>query len=157
MDYLTLKWIHIVSSTFLFGTGVGSAFYKFLADRSGNVQNIAQTNRHVVWADWIFTTPSFVIQPLSGLMLLHVLGMPLTTPWVITSIALYVVTGICWLPVVFLQIRMRDVSAAADANSRALPIHYWHLAQRWFWLGWIAFVAMVAIFYLMVHKPSLWL
>lgn len=88
MDYLTLKWLHILSSTFLFGTGLGSAFYKFLADRSGNLQHIVQTNRNVVLADWLFTTPTGIIQPLTGVMLVQMLGFPLTSPWLITAIGL---------------------------------------------------------------------
>src|SRR5690606_13653687 len=89
MEYLLLKWIHIVSSTFLFGTGVGRAFYNLTADLGGDKHHIAHTNRTVVLADWLFTTPTAIIQPVSGVMLAHMLGYPLTSPWLLASILLY--------------------------------------------------------------------
>ena len=156
MEYLLLKWLHILSSTVLFGTGVGSAFYKLLADRGGNLQNIAQTNKHVVLADWLFTTPTVIIQPVTGVMLTQVLGFPLSSSWLVASVVLYVLTGLCWLPVVFLQIRMSKLADAALANNAALGADYQRMARQWFWLGVPAFIAMVAIFYLMVFKPALW-
>lgn len=156
MEYLIVKWIHIVSSTFLFGTGVGSAFYKFLADRSGNLHNIAQTNKHVVLADWLFTTPTVIIQPATGVMMMQLLGFPLTTPWLMTSIVLYILTGLCWLPVVYLQIRMSKLSAAAVQHNAPLGADYYRMTRQWFWLGVPAFIAMVVIFYMMVVKPPLW-
>lgn len=157
MEYLLLKWIHILSSTVLFGTGVGSAFYKFMADRGGDLHNIVRTNRHVVLADWLFTTPTIIIQPVTGVMLANLLGFPLTSPWLLASIALYVVTGLCWLPVVFLQIRMSKLSADAIARDEPLAPSYHRLARQWFWLGVPAFIAMVVVFYLMVFKPLLWI
>lgn len=156
MDYLTLKWLHILSSTFLFGTGVGSAFYKFFADRSGNLQHIVQTNRNVVLADWLFTTPTGIIQPLTGVMLVQMLGFPLQSPWLITAIGLYVLAGVCWLPVVYLQIRMSKLSLEAQLKNIPLGADYQRMARQWFWLGVPAFTAMVGIFYLMVAKPPLW-
>jgi len=136
----------------LFGTGLGSAFYKWMADRSGNLAHIAVTNRHVVLADWMFTTPTVIFQPLSGLWLAHLLGLPLTTPWLAASLFLYGLAGACWLPVVWLQIRMRDLAAAALAANRELPPAYWRMARRWFWLGVPAFTAMVLVVALMVFK-----
>jgi uncharacterized membrane protein len=156
MDYLTLKWLHILSSTFLFGTGVGSAFYKLLADRGGNLSHIAQTNKHVVLADWLFTTPTVILQPVTGIMLAQTVGFPLSSSWLVASIVLYVVTGLCWLPVVFLQMRMCELANAALASNIPLDADYRRLARQWFWLGVPAFLAMVAIFYLMVFKPVLW-
>jgi uncharacterized membrane protein len=156
MEYLALKWIHILSSTFLFGTGVGSAFFKFLADRNGNLQNIAQTNKNVVIADWLFTTPTAIIQPITGIMLTQLLGFPLSSSWLVVSIALYIVVGLCWLPVVYLQIRMSKLSAAAVLNNVPLGADYKRMEKQWFWLGVPAFISMVAIFYLMVFKPLLW-
>lgn len=150
--FLLLKWIHILSSVLLFGTGLGSAFYKWMADRSGNVAHIAVTNRHVVLADWLFTTPTVVIQPLTGLWMVQLLGLPLTTPWVAASLALYALAGLCWLPVVWLQIRMRALAERALAAGEPLPAAYRQYARLWFWLGVPAFAAMVGIVYLMVFK-----
>lgn len=152
MTYTTLKTLHLLSMVLLFGTGLGSAFYKWMADRSGNLAHIAVTNRHVVLADWWFTTPTVIFQPLSGLWMLHLLGLPLSTPWAAASLALYALAGACWLPVVWLQIRMRDMAAAALARQDALPPQYWHLARLWFWLGVPAFTAMVLVVALMVGK-----
>lgn len=154
MMYLTLKYLHILSMVLLFGTGLGSAFYKWMADRSGNLAHIAVTNRHVVLADWLFTTPTIIFQPLSGLWLAHLLNYPLTTPWIMLSLGLYLLAGICWLPVVGLQIQMRKLSAQALATQTELPAVYWRYAGYWFWLGVPAFMAMLLVVVLMVFKSS---
>lgn len=152
MTYLTLKTLHMLSMVLLFGTGLGSAWYKWMADRTGNVTHIAATNRHVVLADWIFTTPTVIFQPISGIWMAYLIGLPLSTPWLAASLGLYVVTGACWLPVVWLQIRMRRLSAAAAESGSPLPAIYWRLARLWFWLGVPAFCAMVLVVALMVFK-----
>lgn len=154
MLYLSLKYLHILSMVLLFGTGLGSAFYKWMADRSGNLAHIAVVNRHVVLADWIFTTPTVIFQPLSGLGMVYLLGLPLATPWVAISLGLYVFAGVCWLPVVWLQIQMRNLAAAALISQTALPAQYWHYARLWFWLGVPAFIAMVLVVFLMVFKTN---
>jgi uncharacterized membrane protein len=152
MSYSLIKTLHVLSMVLLFGTGLGSAFYKWMADRSGQLAHIAVTNRHVVLADWWFTTPTVIFQPLSGLWLIGQLGLPLTTPWVALSLGLYILAGACWLPVVWLQIRMRDLAATALASGGELPPAYWRMARRWFWLGIPAFSAMVLVVALMVFK-----
>lgn len=152
MDYTLIKTLHILSMVLLFGTGLGSAFYKWMADRSGVLAHIAVTNRHVVLADWWFTTPTVIFQPLSGLWMLHLLGLPVSTPWIATSLGLYALAGACWLPVVWLQIRMRDLAADALAAGTPLPPAYWRMARWWFWLGVPAFGAMVLVVALMVFK-----
>lgn len=152
MTYSLLKTLHILSMTLLFGTGLGSAFYKWMADRSGQVAHIAVTNRHVVLADWLFTTPAVIFQPISGLLMLYWVGAPLFPPWVMASFALYALAGACWVPVVVLQIKMARLSNAAAAQQQALPPLYWRYARAWFWLGVPAFTAMVAVVALMVFK-----
>lgn len=152
MDYTLIKTLHILSMVLLFGTGLGSAFYKWMADRSGVLAHIAVTNRHVVLADWWFTTPTVIFQPLSGLWMAHLLGLPVSTPWVATSLGLYALAGACWLPVVWLQIRMRDLAAGALIDGLPLPAAYWRMARHWFWLGVPAFGAMVLVVALMVFK-----
>jgi uncharacterized membrane protein len=104
--YLPLKLLHILSSTLLFGTGLGTAFYLWRADRSRDVAVIAEVSRNVVLADWLFTTPAVIIQPLTGLAMLHLTGIPLHTPWVAASLGLYGLIGACWLPVVWIQVRL---------------------------------------------------
>ncbi len=154
-EFLLVKWIHILSSTLLFGTGLGSAFYKWCADRSGQSPVIAYTNRIVVIADWVFTTPTVIIQPLSGIWLLQLMGIPLSEGWVILSIILYVIAGGCWIPVVWLQIRMRDLSITAVENQLPMKPLYRSYARSWFWLGIPAFIAMIMVYFLMVFKPTI--
>jgi uncharacterized membrane protein len=154
-EFFIIKWLHILSATLLFGTGLGSAFYKWSADRSGDVSAIAHTNRVVVLADWIFTTPTILIQPVSGIWLLQLLGFTYTQDWVLATFALYVIAGVCWLPVVWLQIRMRDLSLYALKHKQPLrPLYYRH-AKQWFWLGVPAFTAMIMVYFLMVFKPTI--
>jgi len=154
VSYLSLKTIHMFSMVLLFGTGFGSAWYKWMADRSGKVKHIAATNRQVVLADWLFTTPTIVIQPLTGFGLLVLLDIPLSTPWVSWSLVLYIIAGACWLPVVWLQIKMRQLSELASLTNSDLNEQYWQYAKMWLSLGVPAFSAMVVIVFLMVFKPG---
>lgn len=155
--YLIVKWIHILSSVLMVGTGFGSAFYMFFTNRSGSVAAQAVVSRLVVRADWWFTTPAMVVQPLTGFLLAHWAGWPLTAPWLAVSIALYILAGMCWLPVVVIQIRMAKLARAAhEQGQQTLPEPYWRHARRWEMLGYPAFVAMLGIYYLMVNKPPLW-
>lgn len=151
--YLLVKWLHILSSVLMVGTGFGTAFYLFFANRIGNVQAMAVVSRLVVRADTWFTFPAVIFQPLSGLWLMHEAGWSLTTGWIAASIGLFVLTGACWLPVVWLQLRLRDLAAQASAHAQPLPPRYWRYARWWEWLGYPAFVAMLLVFYLMVQKP----
>lgn len=153
MEYLIIKWLHIVSSTLLFGTGIGSAFYMLFSSLSRDVRAIAVVSRHVVRADWLFTATTVVFQPLSGFYMIHLAGYPLTSAWIVWSIALYLVAGACWLPVVWLQIRMRDMAQASARDNLALPALYWRYLRIWTALGIPAFFALVIVFYLMTAKP----
>lgn len=152
--YVWLKWLHIVSSTVLFGTGLGIAFFFVRAQRTGNVAVIASVAREVVLADAVFTATAVIVQPVSGVALAHLAGYPVSSRWLLLSIVLYVLVGACWLPVVWLQVKMRELAVAAAATSSALPAEYQTLYRRWFALGWPAFSGVLAIFYLMVAKPS---
>ncbi len=154
MDYLTVKWLHVLSSTVLFGTGLGSAFYMFFTNRTADARAVAVVSRRVVMADWLFTTPTAIIQPLTGAWLVHAAGFPWTSRWIAWSIALYVVAGACWLPVVWLQIRMAAMAEASAREQAPLPALFWRYHAIWTSLGIPAFVAFVAIFYLMVAKPA---
>ena len=153
--YLIIKWVHILSSVVLVGTGFGSAYYMFFANRTKDLAAQAVVSRLVVRADWWFTTPSVVIQPATGLMLAHIGGLPLSTPWLAVSILLFTLAGICWLPVVWLQIRMAAMAKESLNTGLALPVLYWRFARLWELLGYPAFVAMLIVFYLMVVKPEI--
>ncbi len=154
MDYLTAKWLHVLSSTLLFGTGLGSAYYMFFASRSGDARAAAVVARHVVRADWLFTSTTIVFQPLSGLYLAHVAQIPLATAWIFWTFVLYFIAGACWLPVVWIQIRMRRLAEAAAQRGEALPALYFRYLRLWTALGVPAFLALVLVFYLMVAKPA---
>ena len=153
MEYLIIKWLHIVSSTLLFGTGIGSAFYMLFTSLSRDVRAIAVVSRHVVRADWLFTATTVVFQPLSGFYMAHLAGFPLNSRWIVWSVILYLVAGVCWLPVVWLQIRMRDLAQASARDGNALPAQYWRYLRIWAALGVPAFFALIIVFYLMTAKP----
>lgn len=156
-SYLALKYVHILSSVLLVGTGFGTAFYLFFANRTGNVQAIAVVSRLVVRADWCFTTPAVVLQPVSGVALMVLAGWSWDTPWLLVCIALYGLTALCWLPVVWLQLRMAKMALQAHSEGLAeLPAQYWRFARLWEALGYPAFIAMLAVYWLMVNKPLLW-
>ncbi|MBI1363995.1 MAG: DUF2269 family protein [Proteobacteria bacterium] len=143
--YLLTKWIHIVSSTILFGTGIGSAFYMLMAHLQAQPQHRRTTVRHVVLADWLFTTPAVIIQLLSGLLLVHLGGYSLSESWIIWALALYVFAGLCWVPVVAIQIHLGKDNVPDDRCR--------HLFRWWLLLGCLAFPTVLVIFWLMVFKP----
>ena len=154
MEYLIVKWLHILSSTLLFGTGIGSAFYLLFASLERQPQVVAFVTRHVVRADWIFTATTIIFQPLSGFYLAYLAGLPLSSSWIAWSTVLYLLAVACWLPVVKLQIRMRAISARAVAQNTQLPPLYWRYFRFWLTLGLPALFAFIAVFYLMVAKPT---
>jgi uncharacterized membrane protein len=125
----------------------------FFANRTRNVTAQAVVSTLVVRADWWFTTPTVIIQPVTGFAMAYLTGLPLSTPWLAISIALFVFAGACWLPVVWLQIRMAAMAQEAAHMGNKLPDAYWRYARWWEWLGYPAFVAMLGVFYLMVVKP----
>ena len=151
--YTTLKVVHILSSTVLFGTGLGTALHFWLANRTGDVRAIAVSARSTVFADFAFTTPAVIVQPATGVALAVVAGYPLSSPWIVISAALYLLAGACWVPVVFIQLRMRRMAEEAVAGDRRLGPPYQRLLRAWFLLGWPAFSALVAVFWLMVARP----
>jgi uncharacterized membrane protein len=155
MDYLAVKWLHVISSTMLFGTGIGSAFYLLLATLGRNARAVATVSRYVVVTDWVFTATTAVFQPLSGLWLMHLAGgMPVSTPWIAWSLTLYAFAIACWVPVVWIQLRLRDLSAQAALSGPELPAAYWRFFRWWVGLGFAAFIAFLEIFYLMVAKRA---
>ena len=153
MDYLLLKWIHILSSTLLFGTGLGIAFFMWVAHPRGDARVIAATARTVVIADACFTAPAVLVQFVTGLLLSAQLGWPVEAFWWRASLSLFFVVGICWLPVLWLQVRARDLARISAEVGTDLTSTYRRTMRAWFWLGWPAFLSVLAIFWLMVLKP----
>lgn len=152
-DYLLIKTIHIISSVLLVGTGFGSAFYLYFVNRSHNLAAIVVVSHLVIRADWWFTTPAVIVQPISGYWMIQMAGWPLSTPWIALSLALYALAGLCWLPVVLLQIKMHKMAEQCLSQGNELPAQYWTWARYWEWLGYPAFIAMIGVYYLMVNKP----
>jgi uncharacterized membrane protein len=153
-EYLVVKWLHILSSTLLFGTGIGSALYLLVSVLRRDPQLVAGVARIVVIADWMFTATTVIAQPVTGLYMVHLAGMPLGTRWIAWSIALYAIAVACWLPVVWLQMRMRDLATDAAQRHEALPPAFMRCFRAWVALGVPAFFAFVAIFWLMTLKPA---
>ena len=153
MLYFVLKFVHVVGAAVLLGTGAGIAFFMLLAHRSGDVRVIAGVARIVVIADFLFTASAVVLQPITGAWMAHIAGYPLFSGWIGWSILLYLVTGAFWLPVVWIQMRMRDLAAAAVREEEPLPPLYHRLFWTWFAFGFPAFAAVAVIFWLMVAKP----
>jgi uncharacterized membrane protein len=152
--YSLVKAVHIVGAAVLLGTGAGIAFFMLMAHRTRQPVLIAHTAGIVVLADFVFTTSAVIAQPVTGAVLAHLAGLPLSTGWVATSLALYVVTGLCWLPVVWIQMRLRRLAQAAVEAGQPLPLAYDRLFRIWFLLGFPAFAAVLGIVWLMVVKPA---
>lgn len=135
----------------LAGTGVGIAFFMFMANHSGNSQSIAVTARHVVLADWVFTTPAIIVQLITGFLLMHKLGYAMISPWFMVVISLFIFIGACWVPVVFIQYRLRDI--AQDTQDNTCGPEFRKLMRLWTQLGILAFTGIIIMFWLMIYKP----
>ncbi len=153
--YLIIKCLHILSATVLFGTGIGIAFFKWTTDRSGDVRAIRIVNERTVLADLVFTTPAVILQPLTGFALVYIGGYAILSAWVMLATLLYLFAACCWLPVLWLQVRMREIARAADGENSQLPALYWRYARIWFCLGIPAFISLIVVYWLMVFKPAL--
>jgi len=152
--FLLLKVAHILGATVLLGTGIGIAFFMLMAHRTGDARVIAHTAGVVVIADTLFTATAVVIQPLTGAAMMSMTGQSLREGWVAASLALYVLTGAFWLPVVWMQLKMRNLARAAVASDTPLPRAYHRLWRLWFAFGFPAFASVVAIVWLMTAQPS---
>lgn len=148
-----LRWAHILGATVLIGTGAGIAFFMMMAHRTRDARIIAHTAAVVVIADWIFTASAVVLQPVTGALLASAMGWRLSEFWIVASLGLYVLIGAFWLPVVWIQHRMRDLARAAAASGEALPEAYFRLCRIWFACGFPAFAAILVIVWLMITRP----
>ena len=152
--YLLLKYAHIIGAIVILGTGTGIAFFMLMAHRSKSVEFIARTSGTVVLADAIFTATAVIVQPITGYLLLLETGTPLTEPWVVAALILYGIAGAFWLPVVWMQIRMRDIANSALADNTPLPDAYHRLFRLWFAFGVPGFGSVALILWLMVSKQA---
>lgn len=148
-----LHWLHVIGAAVLLGTGAGIAFFMVMAARSRNAAAIAAVSRIVVLADFVFTASAVVAQPVTGFWLLKLGGWSLREGWIAWSLALYAAAGAFWLPVVWMQMRMRDIAVDAAGSNAPLPEEFHRLYRIWFYSGFPAFAAVLAIFWLMINKP----
>jgi uncharacterized membrane protein len=155
LTYLVLKFLHVIGAAVLLGTGAGIAFFMLFAHRTCNAAVIAGVLRIVVIADFLFTASAVVVQPITGSMLAGFLGLPIREGWIALSLLLYIATGALWLPVVWMQMHMRDLAFAAAGTGRPLPPEYHYLFRAWFAFGIPAFAAVLAILWLMIAKPQI--
>jgi uncharacterized membrane protein len=155
MIYFVVKFLHILGAIVILGTGAGLAFFVVMAHRTGDALFVARTAAVVVAADFLFTATAIVLQPITGYFLLRDLGLSLGEGWVVASLVLYVVAGAFWIPVVWMQMRMRDLAAAAAATGAPLPAAYQKLFRIWFAFGFPGFGSVLLIVWLMIAKPSL--
>ena len=150
-----LRWAHVIGATVLFGTGAGIAFFMLMAQRSGRADLVAHVAGTVVIADTIFTATAVIVQPVTGMLLARAVGWSLSEGWIVLSLLLYVVTGLFWLPVVWIQIRIRNLARQAAIENAPLPAEEKRLFRIWFACGLPAFAAVLAILWLMVTRPEI--
>lgn len=151
--YLIIKTLHILSATILFGTGIGIAFFMLRSYFTDNIHEKLYAARGTVLADYIFTLPAVIVQPLTGLWLVWQGGYDWMDLWLVITYAIYIIAGLCWLPVVWIQIQLKNMLAVAAENDTDLPPRYHKFFKIWFLLGWPAFIGLVVVFFLMVFKP----
>jgi uncharacterized membrane protein len=152
--YFIIKYLHVLGAIVILGTGTGIAFFLLMAHRSGDPKFIARTASTVVIADVLFTASAVVLQPVTGGLLMLLSATALAEPWLATSLALYAVAGLFWIPVIFMQIEMRDLARGADARGEPLPPRYFALFRRWFLFGIPGFGSVMLILWLMIAKPQ---
>jgi uncharacterized membrane protein len=153
MEYFVLKWVHVVSSTVSFGTGIGLAFFYLAAHQMNDLAAIKFATRMVVLGDLIFTPPSGFVQIISGTLLMMQAGWALDATWLWIALVLFVFAGACWVPVVWIQIKMHKLARNATELSQ-LTDDYWRYFRKWVLLGSLAFPALLAVFWLMIAKPG---
>lgn len=152
--YDLLLFLHVIGACILLGTGAGIAFFMVIANRSTDPALIAHTAAIVVLADTLFTASAVIIQPITGYLLAKEIGWPLFEGWVAWALVLYVVTGLFWLPVVWIQLQLRDLACAAAREGTELPTRYKHLYRVWLACGFPAFASVLGIVWLMISKPA---
>lgn len=151
--YIIIRSLHILSATILFGTGIGIAFFMFRSYFTSNLHEKLFAARNTVLADYVFTLPAVILQPLTGIALIHMVGYDWHDLWLMMTYIIYILAGLCWLPVVWIQIQLKNMVSDSLEHGTALPARYHKLFRLWFILGWPAFIGLVVVFFLMVMKP----
>ncbi|NNC78146.1 MAG: DUF2269 domain-containing protein [Woeseiaceae bacterium] len=149
--YIWVKFVHVISATLLFGTGIGTAFFMLKAYLSDSETAMVETSKHVVLADWLFTTPAVVVQLVTGVWLMWILDVPFASSWFVSVIGLFALVGACWIPVVWIQVRVRNMVASGSKKTE-----YKSLMRTWIALGIPAFTGVLVLFYLMISKHGMY-
>ena len=152
--YFLVKYLHVIGAIAILGTGAGIAFFMLMAHRSGDAAFIARAAATVVIADMLFTLTAVILQPVSGGLLMMLSSTSFAERWLFISLVLYALAGLFWIPVIFMQIEMRDLASAAAASRQPLPPRYFALFRRWFWYGIPGFGSVMIILWLMIAKPE---
>jgi uncharacterized membrane protein len=151
--YFIIKYLHVLGAVVILGTGSGIAFFMLMAHRSGDAAFIARTAAVVVIADMLFTLSAVIAQPITGGLLMMLSSTAISEGWLATSLALYALAGLFWVPVISMQIEMRNLARIAAEKSQPLPPRYFALFRRWFVFGIPGFGSVMMILYLMIAKP----
>ena len=151
--YFIIKTLHIITSTILFGTGLGIAFFMFRSHYTNDIQEKYYAARNTVLADYLFTFPAVVLQPITGLWLISSGSFDWSAFWLVLTYIIYVIVGMCWIPVVWIQVKLKNMLSYSIDSKTPLPSQYYKLFKIWFMLGWPAFFGLIIVFYLMVAKP----
>ena len=152
--YLWLKWLHVIGAAIIFGTGLGTAFHFWITQRREDAAAVAAAARSTVLADYLFTLPAVIAQPITGIALARIAGYALDSRWIVAGMALYFVAGACWIPVVLIQRRLHFLARESAERGMALGPEFALLVRWWTLLGWPAFLAMAAAFWVMIAKPA---
>lgn len=151
--YIIIRTLHILSATILFGTGIGIAFFMFRSHFTNHLHEKLFAAKNTVLADYLFTFPAVIIQPLTGIALIHMVGYEWNDLWLTLTYIIYIIAGLCWIPVIWLQIQLKNMITESITHNTQLPVRYHKLFKTWFILGWPAFIGLVIVFFLMVAKP----
>ena len=155
-SYAIWKTVHVFSAAILMGTGIGIAFFCWFGSRAAigdkNIGALRMVLRFTVLADAVFTAPAVVVQAVTGAMLMHLAGWSWFSPWSITAVGLFGLVGVCWLPVLWIQWRMKKLADNASAID-TLPQAFTSLFRAWILLGIPALAAMLTLLFMMVAKP----
>ena len=152
--YFIVKYLHVLGAIVILGTGTGIAFFMLMAHRSGDLAFIARTAATAVIADMLFTLTAVILQPVSGGVLMALSASTFAERWLLTSLGLYVVAGLFWIPVIFMQIEMRNLARAALTQQQPLAPRYFALFRRWFVFGIPGFGSVMVTLWLMIAKPQ---
>ncbi|MBI5323041.1 DUF2269 domain-containing protein [Bradyrhizobium sp.] len=148
-----IQYVHALGAIVILGTGIGIAFFMLMAHRSADPAFIAKTAEVAVIADFLFTLSAVLLQPVTGGLLMWLSSTSITEGWLMTALGLYLIAGLFWVPVIFMQIEMRDLARTAVVKGAPLPPRYFTLFRRWVLCGIPGFGAVMIILWLMFVKP----